>query len=117
MGVFLRNIITSFDLQMDGSFVMWAILFIIFYNIYLMVKKENKRAEKLLKISLLIGFLGTMYILSLSAEALSIVQQPLEDTIKLVLNGFVSSIYPLILSTIGWLIVEIVELLRYKSNQ
>ncbi|MCK4796094.1 MAG: hypothetical protein KAT05_01865 [Spirochaetes bacterium] len=117
MDIFLGNLFGSFAPHMDGSFVMWTILIIIFYNIFLMIKKEYLRAEKLAKISLIIGFLGTMYIISLAAEALSIIHIPIEETLKLALNGFASSIYPIILSTIGWLIIEIIELIRFKSYE
>ncbi len=117
MDVFIKNIVQSFAPHMDGSFVMWTILLIIFYNIFLMIKKEHLRAEKLAKISLIIGFLGTMYIISLAAEALSITQIPIEETLKLALSGIASSIYPIILSTIGWLIIEIIELIRFRSYE
>lgn len=117
MDVFWGNLIGGFAPHMDGAFVMWTILLIIFYNIFLMIKREHLKAEKLSKISLIIGFLGTMYIISLAAEALSITQIPIEETLKLALSGIASSIYPIILSTIGWLIIEIIELIRFKSYQ
>jgi len=117
MDVFWGNLFGSFAIHMDGSFVMWIILFIIFYNIFLMIKGEHQRAEKLAKISLIIGFLGTMYIISLAAEALSMTQIPIEETLKLALSGIASSIYPIILSTMGWLIIEIIELIRFKSYE